>query len=50
MGRHIKLYMLGYVLGPYELMLNYGLGSDVGKGMSEWWKITKKIIKEAILN
>ena len=30
MGRHIKLYMLGYVLGPYELVLSYGLGYRLG--------------------
>ena len=26
MGRHVKLYMLQYALGPNELVLSYGLG------------------------
>ena len=32
MGRHIKLYnyMLEYALGPYELVLSYGLGYGLG--------------------
>ena len=30
MGRHIKLYMLGYALGPYEWVLSYGLGYRLG--------------------
>ena len=30
MGRHIKLYMLGYALGPYERVLSYGLGYRLG--------------------
>ena len=32
MGRHIKLYMLGYALGLYELVLSYGLGYSTGVG------------------
>ena len=30
MGRHIKLYMLGYALGPYERVLSYRLGYRLG--------------------
>ena len=33
MGRHIKLYMLQYALGPYELVLSYGLGYGLGCGL-----------------
>ena len=30
MGIHIKLYMLGYAFGPYELVLSYGLRCRLG--------------------
>ena len=32
-GRHIKLYMLRYALGPYELVLSYGLRYGLGCGL-----------------
>ena len=33
MGRHIKLYILRYALGPYELVFSYELGYGLGCGL-----------------
>ena len=37
MGRHIKLYMLGYALGLYEWVLSYGLGYRLGCRLGYEW-------------